>query len=151
MGKLINGRSKIFSFTLTFFLFCLFFVRLMFVPMMLLSIQRRSHGFANDRASMCIQHTQHTYIRMMTSLLEIAVYDRLQFVPFYRTYDNQKEVLKREKGRNELHQERRYISTRKVFISNKFLDRFFWYKKKSCFLVEFSLSLFLNILSDKQR
>jgi hypothetical protein len=53
MGKLINGGSKISLFTLTFFYPAFFFVLRMFVPIMLLSTRRQSHGLTSDRASMC--------------------------------------------------------------------------------------------------
>jgi len=70
MGKLINGGSKI-SLSLSRSFILLFFVLRMFVPIMLLSTRRQSHGLASDRASMC------THIHTMTTLLEIAAYDRL--------------------------------------------------------------------------
>lgn len=56
MAKLINGGSKI-SLSLSRSFILLFFVPWMFVPIMLLSTQRQSHGLASDRASMCT----HTY------------------------------------------------------------------------------------------
>lgn len=80
MGKLINGGSKI-SLSLSRSFILLFFVLRMFVPIMLLSTQRQSHGLASDRASMCTHI--HTYT--MTTLLEMAVYDRLPANLTYNT------------------------------------------------------------------
>jgi hypothetical protein len=57
MGKLINGGSKISLSLSRSFILHFFFVLRMFVPIMLLSTRRQSHGLTSDRASMCT----HTY------------------------------------------------------------------------------------------